>query len=171
MHYLYTDSPTGTLLLAVSAQGLSGVYFPEHRHFKGIAGWQAAPEHPLLLAAAEQLAAYFSGQRQHFDLPLDLSAGTVFQQAVWRQLARIPYGQPLSYGQLAQQLGNPAAVRAVGAANGKNPLSIILPCHRVIAANGALTGYAGGLKNKQYLLNFEANMRQLKPSIFSGFQA
>ena len=156
MKYTEFNSPLGVLCLAASDTGLSGVYFEQHRHFKGIQGWQAAPEHPALQLATQQLNEYFAGQRQHFDLPLDISSGTPFQQSVWRALQQIPFGQTCSYGDLAASIGKSSAVRAVGAANGRNPLSIIVPCHRVIAANGALTGYAGGLKNKQALLQLEA---------------
>jgi len=156
MKYLIWESPLGPLTLAASESGMSGVYFEEHKHFSGVAGWQYDGGYALLVQARQQLDEYFHAGRQSFDLPLDLSAGTPFQQAVWRALQAIPYGQTCSYRDLAVKLENPAAVRAVGAANGKNPLSIILPCHRVIAVSGALTGYAGGLKNKQNLLKFEA---------------
>lgn len=155
MHFTEIDSPLGRLLLAASTQGISGVYFEQHRHFKGSAGWARMDEHPVLLAASQQLSEYFAGQRREFTLPLDLSAGTQFQQTVWQALLKIPYASTESYSGLANQIGNPRAVRAVGAANGRNPVSIIVPCHRVIAANGALTGYAGGMQHKQALLNLE----------------
>ncbi|MFZ6767940.1 methylated-DNA--[protein]-cysteine S-methyltransferase [Undibacterium sp. Di26W] len=155
IHYMNMDSPLGPLLLAASDSGICGVYFEHHKHFKGSAGWQLNPQHPLLLQAVRQLQDYFAGQRQDFDLPLDVSAGTAFQQAVWAGLRQIPFGMTTSYGQLAQHIRQPAAVRAVGAANGRNPISIIIPCHRVIASSGALTGYAGGLENKQALLALE----------------
>ncbi|MFZ6771705.1 methylated-DNA--[protein]-cysteine S-methyltransferase [Undibacterium sp. SXout7W] len=155
MQFTEIDSPLGRLLLAASTQGISGVYFEQHRHFKGSTGWKRRDDHPVLLAASQQLSEYFEGQRQEFTLPLDLSAGTVFQQTVWQALLKIPYASTESYSGLANQIGNPRAVRAVGAANGRNPVSIIVPCHRVIAANGALTGYAGGMQHKQALLNLE----------------
>ncbi|MDE2429216.1 MAG: methylated-DNA--[protein]-cysteine S-methyltransferase [Burkholderiales bacterium] len=158
MKYTYLSTPVGRLLLAASEQGLAGVYFEEHQHFKGSTGWQQEASHPVLIAASEQLNAYFAGQRRVFDVPLDLSAGTAFQQAVWRALLTIPFGQTESYAGLAKMLRNPQAVRAVGAANGRNPVSIIVPCHRVIASNGALTGYAGGIANKQRLLQLEAEL-------------
>lgn len=156
MKYTVWQSPLGPLTLAASERGLSGVYFAEHKHFSGVADWQPDAGQPYLQQAIQQLHEYFHGGRRAFDLPLDLSAGTAFQQAVWRALQAIPYGQTCSYRDLAVHLNNPAAVRAVGAANGKNPVSIIIPCHRVIAVSGALTGYAGGLENKQRLLRFEA---------------
>lgn len=152
--YTEHDSPLGRLILAASARGMRGVYFDEHRHFKGTAGWQRDPRQALLQEAGEQLDAYFAGRRSDFTLPLD-GQGTPFQQAVWQALCAIPFGQVISYGQLAQWLGNPNAVRAVGAAIGRNPVSIIVPCHRVVGATRALTGYAGGLERKQSLLALE----------------
>ncbi|MES2107088.1 MAG: methylated-DNA--[protein]-cysteine S-methyltransferase [Pseudomonadota bacterium] len=156
MFYTNYDSPVGKLLLAASDRGLAGVYFENHRHFKGSAGWQQDDGHEVLLQARQQLQEYFAGTRREFELPLDMSSGTPFQQAVWQALLAIPFGTTASYGELARQLGKPSAVRAVGAANGRNPVSIIVPCHRVIATSGALTGYAGGLANKQVLLAMEA---------------
>lgn len=155
MYYMNYQSPIGPLLLAASDQGLSGVYFEHHKHFKGSAGWQEHEQHLVLQLARQQLQAYFAGQRQDFDLPLDLSSGTSFQQEVWTALRQIPFAKTSSYAALAQEIQRPKAIRAVGAANGRNPLSIIVPCHRVIASNGALTGYAGGLKNKESLLALE----------------
>lgn len=151
-------SPLGPMLLAASPAGLAGVWFTDQRHLPPaelIRSWRPEPTHPLLIAAADQLAAYFLGKSTHFRLPLDLSAGTLFQQAVWRVLLQIPAGSTLSYGDLARQIGKPAAVRAVGAAVGRNPLSIVVPCHRVLGAGGALTGYAGGLRRKTALLQLE----------------
>jgi methylated-DNA-[protein]-cysteine S-methyltransferase len=111
-------------------------------------------KHPILLKTAKQLNEYFAGKRQIFDLPLDFS-GTEFQQKVWQALLTIPFGETCSYKQIAEQIGNVKAVRAVGAANGKNPISIIAPCHRVVGANGKLVGFAGGLENKDILLKIE----------------
>lgn len=159
MFYTNYDSPVGQLLLAATDTGLAGVYFENHKHFKGSTGWQRGDSHAVLVMARQQLQEYFSGRRQAFQVPLDMSAGTPFQQSVWQALLRIPFGATASYGELAQQLGKPSAARAVGAANGRNPVSIIVPCHRVIAGSGALTGYAGGLHNKQALLALEANNR------------
>ncbi len=117
----------------------------------------------MLARAAAQLAEYFAGKRRDFDVPLAAS-GTGFQQRVWRELAKIPYGETRSYGELARALGSPTASRAVGAANGKNPISILVPCHRVIAGSGALTGYAGGVAAKKWLLEHEA--RWGRPALF-----
>lgn len=154
------DGPLGPMVLAASAQGLAGVWFVGQQHFppqaaEGAQAWAMQPEHPVLQAATAQLADYMAGQRQHFDLPLDLSYGTAFQQAVWQALLGVTVGQTCSYTELAQRAGHPQAVRAVGAAIGRNPLSVVVPCHRVVGANGALTGYAGGLAKKSALLALE----------------
>lgn len=153
-YYIQHASPLDSLLLAASERGLSGIYFEEHKHFKGKQDWQYDAQHALLKNAARQLDEYFAGKRTAFDLPLDL-AGTEFQRTVWQELTRIPFGHTASYAQQAQRIGNPKAVRAVGAANGRNPVSIVVPCHRVIATSGAPTGYAGGLERKRYLLALE----------------
>ncbi|MDO8179594.1 MAG: methylated-DNA--[protein]-cysteine S-methyltransferase [Undibacterium sp.] len=156
MFYTEYQSPIGKLLLAASERGLAGVYFEEHKHFKGMDGWQRDDAHFVLQQTRLQLAAYFAGERREFDVPLDMTGGTAFQQAVWQALRTLPFGATASYAQIAKHIGNPGAVRAVGAANGRNPISIIVPCHRVIASSGALTGYAGGLNNKKLLLALEA---------------
>ncbi len=153
--YLIHSSQVGPLRLLASETGLAGVYFAEHKHLQIDPAWQADPQNTLLQNAAQQLDAYFAGSLRDFDLPLDCSQGTPFQQEVWQALRTIPYGKVCSYSALAQQIGRPKAIRALGAANGRNPLSIIIPCHRVIAANGDLQGYAGGLENKQRLLALE----------------
>ena len=150
------DSPLGPILLAASAQGLAGAWFTEgQRDTPDHAAWTEAPGHPVLQRAAAQLADYFDGRRQDFDLPLDLTHGTAFQQAVWQALLAIPFGTSTSYGELARRIGRPKAVRALGAAVGRNPVSIIVPCHRVLGADGSLTGYAGGLDRKTSLLRTE----------------
>lgn len=154
IHYTHVDSPIGPLLLAASDAGLHAIDFPTSRHpARPGADWQAAP-HPLLDEAGRQLAEYFAGQRRQFDLPL-APRGTAFQLEVWQALAVIPYGQTWSYAQLAAHVGRPMAFRAVGGANGRNPLPIVLPCHRVIGADGSLTGFGGGLPIKQFLLSLE----------------
>lgn len=148
------NSPVGPLFLAASDAGLHAVEFaaPRHPVPRG-PHWQAGP-HRWLDAASGQLTEYFAGVRRRFDLPL-AARGTPFQQQVWAGLTRIGYGHTISYADLAQMIGAPTASRAVGAANGRNPLSIIVPCHRVIGANGALTGFGGGLATKQFLLSLE----------------
>ncbi|MGZ3235902.1 MAG: methylated-DNA--[protein]-cysteine S-methyltransferase [Burkholderiaceae bacterium] len=156
--YTEHDSPLGTLILAATEQGLCGVYFEEHKHFKGKEGWQHHPTHGCLPQAIQQLDEYFAGMRKIFDLPLDLH-GTEFQRTVWQALSNIRFGEITTYTQHANRLGNAKAVRAVSTAIGRNPVSIIVPCHRVIGTSGALTGYAGGLERKQYLLALEARPR------------
>ena len=155
MFYTEYHSPIGKLLLAASERGLAGVYFEEHKYFKGTYGWARNDSHPVMEQTQLQLAAYFAGNRREFDLPLDLSHGTAFQQLVWQALRTIAFGSTVSYLDIAKCVENPGAVRAVGAANGRNPISIVVPCHRVIASSGALTGYAGGLNNKTALLALE----------------
>lgn len=152
----HTDSPLGPLLLAATPLGLAGAWFVHgQRDTPDPASWTENPDHPVLREAAAQLADYFAGQRQQFALPLDLRHGTVFQQAVWQALLSIPFGQTCRYGTVAGRVGRPTAVRALGAAVGRNPISIIVPCHRVIGADGSLTGYASGLDRKTALLRLE----------------
>jgi len=147
------STPVGVLRLVGDVHGLREIWFERERHpKKPHTGWQRASE-PLAYAR-KQLEEYFAGTRQAFDLPL-CPHGTAFQKQVWWELARIPYGTTISYGELARRIGQPAAMRAVGAANGRNPLPIVLPCHRVIGANGSLTGFGGGLPTKRYLLSME----------------
>ena len=160
MHYhpptvqAHAESPLGPVRLAASPQGLCGLWFEGQRHEPQQA-WPEQADHPLLQQAALQLQQYLRGERGGFDLPLDLSGGTPFQQAVWRALLAIGRGRTCSYGALSAQLGQPRAVRAVGAAVGRNPLSVVVPCHRVLGADGSLTGYAGGLDRKTALLTLE----------------
>ena len=149
------DSPMGTMLLAASDRGLAGVWFVGQRHGPDSSSWRPDPEHPVLRQAIAQLTAYFAGERVDFDLPLDLQAGTPFQQSVWDALRSIPRGGTTSYADLARRLGRPQAARAIGAAVGRNPVSIVVPCHRVLGTGGALTGYAGGLERKTALLQLE----------------
>lgn len=148
-------SPLGPMTLAASSQGLSGVWFDGQKHQPDPQAWPQDAAHPVLLQAQAQLAEYFAGQRRVFELPLDLGAGTDFHQAVWRGLIQIAPGTTTAYGELARRIGKPLAVRALGAAVGRNPISIIVPCHRVLGADGALTGYAGGLDRKTALLRLE----------------
>ena len=149
------DSPLGPMIVAATARGLAGVWFAGQRHLPDHTGWPQAPDHPVLVEATAQLADYFAGRRTTFDMPLDLQGGTPFQQSVWRALLAIPRGRTVSYGHLSRDVGRPAAVRAVGAAVGRNPLSVVVPCHRVLGSDGSLTGYAGGLDRKTALLTLE----------------
>ena len=154
------ESPVGTLTLVAGTAGLRAVMWPGRDAARmGLPGRAVrAGAASTLEAAARQLDEYFAGTRRSFDLPLDLE-GTPFQLAAWRALAEIPYAETRSYAEQAARLGRPAAVRAVGAANGRNPLSIVLPCHRVIGSDGALRGFGGGLEVKARLLAFEAGAR------------
>ena len=147
--------PLGAMTLAATPRGLSGVWFDGQRHGPNTSAWRADPAHPVLREAIEQLGQYFARQRTSFDLPLDLLAGTLFQQAVWQALLGIAPGATTSYSSLSAAIGKPAAVRALGAAVGRNPVSIVVPCHRVLGADGSLTGYAGGLERKTALLSLE----------------
>jgi methylated-DNA-[protein]-cysteine S-methyltransferase len=148
-------SPLGPMTLAATAQGLAGAWFNGQQHMPATEAWPEQPDHPVLLQAQAQLHDYFTGRRHLFDVPLDPLGGTTFQQAVWQALLAIPVGGTTSYGALAQRIGRPAAVRAVGAAVGRNPITILVPCHRVVGADGSLTGYAGGLERKTALLKLE----------------
>ena len=157
-------SPLGTIFMAATAIGLAGLWFEDQRYLPpgltGPAAWPTDARHPVLKQASQQLGEYFSGQRSHFDLPLDLRGGTAFQQSVWQALLGIAQGEVISYGEVSRRIGNPTAVRAVGGAIGHNPISIIVPCHRVMGSNGALTGYAGGLARKTALLQLEGALAE-----------
>ncbi|MET0289723.1 MAG: methylated-DNA--[protein]-cysteine S-methyltransferase [Pseudoxanthomonas sp.] len=160
--YRYVNSPVGALLVAASDDGLHGIEFPENRHpVKRTPAWSEG-DHRTIDLAQRQLDEYFAGERQVFDLPL-APAGTAFQLLVWKTLAAIPFGSTWSYGQLAHRVGKPSASRAVGAANGRNPLPIVLPCHRVIGSAGALTGFGGGLPTKEFLLRLEGALTGNRP--------
>lgn len=162
------QSPLGTIALAATNKGLAGIWFTENqRHLPpelaGPNAWPQDPDQPVLRQASQQLAEYFAGRRSDFDVPLDLSSGTDFQQAVWQALLDIAPGQTISYGEVGRRIGKPAAVRAVGGAVGRNPVSIIVPCHRVMGSSGALTGYGGGLDRKSALLRLEGALAEDLP--------
>lgn len=153
-------SPVGALTLIATDTGLSAVLWENDDPKRVRVGELVdAPEHPVLIRAERELREYFAGERTSFGVPLD-ATGTAFQKKAWAALLTIPFGETRSYGALAEQLGNPKASRAVGAANGRNPISIIVPCHRAIGADGALTGFAGGLEAKRYLLALETRVKQ-----------
>jgi methylated-DNA-[protein]-cysteine S-methyltransferase len=164
-HYRTTlNSPVGALSLVATDTALIALVWRTHGHSR-VPFEQAAenPNHPVLRETIRQLHEYFAGTRRSFDMPLEFR-GTDFQRRVWAALLKIPYGETRTYGQIAGQLGNPAAVRAVGAANGRNPIAIIAPCHRVIGMSGDLTGFGGGLDAKAFLLALEAPQRRLLAS-------
>jgi methylated-DNA-[protein]-cysteine S-methyltransferase len=146
----FVDGPVGRLRLLASTGGLAAVYWRDSDGPPADRG-----SSPVLEEAARQLAQYFRGERDTFDLPLAPIGGTPFEREVWTELARIPHGETISYAKLAERVGRPKAVRAVGRANAKNPLSIVVPCHRVIGKSGVLTGYSGGLEAKRWLLDHE----------------
>ena len=158
------ESPLGPMILAATSQGLAGLWFVGQRHLPpeltGSENWPVDASHPVLEQTIAQLSEYFAGKRRQFELPLDLSGGTSFQQTVWHALLAIPQGETVSYGQVSQRIGKPAAVRALGAAVGRNPVSIIVPCHRVVGTDGSLTGYAGGLDRKTALLKLEGALEE-----------
>ena len=158
------DSPVGPLMLAADDNGLRHIEFRDNRHPADTGDWHGG-DNPILQATEAQLGEYFAGMRTTFDLPL-APRGTDFQVSVWRELARIPFGTTISYAQLAVRMGNANAMRAVGAANGRNPLPIVLPCHRVIGADGALVGFGGGLPVKEFLLRLEGALPAEQGGLF-----
>lgn len=152
-------SPVGALTLVASDAGLTAILWENDRPGRvKLGAREEAPEHPVLAEAERQIQEYFAGERTSFSVPLDFR-GTDFQKSVWAALLTIPFGETRSYGEIARQIGRPGASRAVGAANGRNPLSIVAPCHRVIGTNGALTGFAGGLAAKEALLGMERRVK------------
>ena len=153
------ESPVGPLGLVADEASLVAVLWPTEAEGRVRLAEEPAPagDHPVPVKTAAQLDEYFAGTRRHFDLPLG-PLGTEFQRQVWWSLAEIPFGETSTYGKQAAAIGRPTAVRAVGAANGRNPLSIVLPCHRIVGADGKLTGFAGGLDTKRWLLDHEASV-------------
>jgi methylated-DNA-[protein]-cysteine S-methyltransferase len=161
-YYSYFDCPLGRLFVQGDGHFVTGLFLPHHKGWRGPdAAWQLS-DAPFA-SIREQLADYFAGKRREFDVPIKL-AGTPFQLRVWQELVRIPFGTTITYAQLAQRIGKPTASRAVGHANGRNPISIIVPCHRVIGADGKLTGYAGGVDKKQWLLAWERRTAASEPA-------
>jgi methylated-DNA-[protein]-cysteine S-methyltransferase len=161
---LYTtfDSPIGELLAVGDGRALHGLHMQEGRKATTVhGGWQVADE--PFAGLRSQLTEYFAGGRRSFDLALEMR-GNPFDQRVWRALREIPYGETVSYGEIARRIGEPSASRAVGVANARNPIAVIVPCHRVIGADGSLTGYGGGLERKRLLLDLEAGMLSLQPA-------
>jgi methylated-DNA-[protein]-cysteine S-methyltransferase len=169
-YYARVESPIATLLLVSDGISLLGLYMADQRHLPPIrADWIAEDSAVPFGAAREQLADYFRGERRNFDVRL-APRGTEFQQRVWAELRRIPFAETTSYGEIARRLGSPGASRAVGLANGRNPIGIMVPCHRVIGARGELTGYAGGLARKEALLAFERSVKARGSHAFAARQ-
>ena len=161
IYYSYLESPVGQLIVRGDGEFITGLFMAGQKRWYGPdAAWQQA-DAPFA-AVREQLAEYFAGERRQFDVPLRM-AGTPFQRQVWQELVRIPLGTTITYAQLAARVGQPTASRAVGNANGRNPIGILVPCHRVIGASGKLTGYAGGLDKKQWLLAWERRLTDAAP--------
>ncbi|MEV4673250.1 MULTISPECIES: methylated-DNA--[protein]-cysteine S-methyltransferase [Actinomadura] len=158
--HVVLDSPVGPLTVVAVDGGLAGLYMEKQRHLppEETFGAPGDPDAEPFATVAKQLTAYFAGELTEFDVPLNLR-GTPFQQRVWAALQEIPYGRTTTYGELAVEIGSPSASRAVGLANGRNPVSVIVPCHRVVGSTGSLTGYGGGLDRKRYLLDFERRTR------------
>ena len=157
-YFTVMDSPIDPLTLISNGTAITGIYMQKHSPAPEQSGKAERNDNlPILLAAKHQLIEYFEGNRREFDL-LMAPHGTEFQLVVWKELCNIPYGETISYGELAKRIGNPNASRAVGLANGANPISVVVPCHRVIGANGKLTGYGGGLPRKEKLLALEAGL-------------
>ena len=162
--YKWVDSPIGRLKLVATDDGLTGILWERERPGRvRLSALVEEPSHTVLIEAERQLHDYFHGRRRTFSLTLDF-AGTAFQRQVWTALLTIPFGETRSYAQIARQIGKPSATRAVGAANGRNPIAIVAPCHRVIGATGKLTGFAGGLEAKAYLLALEADAPNRRPT-------
>jgi methylated-DNA-[protein]-cysteine S-methyltransferase len=157
-HTAIVPSPIGDLLLTGDGRALTGLYMSPHKGRPEIS--EQLRDHPFFTDVIAQLGAYFAGESRSFDVALQ-PAGTPFQQRVWAELSRIPYGETISYAELAKRVGSPNGFRAVGQANGRNPISVIVPCHRVIGANGSLAGYGGGAERKRFLLDLEGAGRWL----------
>ena len=153
--YTKMTSPLGSVILSATDMGLSGIWFDGQKHLPPFKSWKSATDNPYLLQAQDSLQAYFAKETKRFEMSLDLHAGTAFQQQVWLALLKIPYGRTVTYQEISHYIGSPTSVRAVAGAVGRNPLSIMVPCHRVIGSNGTLTGYAGGLDRKLALLTLE----------------
>lgn len=159
-YYSFWRSPIGKILMISDGQALKGLYVENQKYSPALdEGWTCNDDLEIFQSVRKQLSEYFEGKRTEFDLIFSLD-GTDFQREVWNQLSKIPFGETISYLELAQRIGKPKAVRAVGQANGRNPISIMVPCHRVVGMNGSLTGYGGGLVRKEFLLRHEEQTRR-----------
>lgn len=162
MHYYdYYESPHGQMLLVADGEGLSGAYFDGQKYLPQVASqWRRDAHHATLREARRELAEYFGGERRHFEVAL-APCGTPFQRSVWKAISTVRFGKTITYGELAGRAGCPGSARAAGAATGRNPIGIIVPCHRIVGSNGSLTGYAGGLERKRALLALELEIPEL----------
>ena len=168
MHYYdFYESPHGQMLLVAAGEGLSGVYFAGQKYHPQIeSGWRQDARHALLRQAKRELAEYFGGERERFETAL-APEGTPFQRSVWNAISTVGFGKTITYDELARRAGCPGSARAAGAATGRNPISIIVPCHRIVGSNGSLTGYAGGLDRKRALLALESRIPDLLSATLS----
>lgn len=165
-HYDYYDSPCGRMLLVANGGALCGAYFIGQKHFKNIeSDWRCDSRVAPIVQAKRELDEYFGGGRRVFDTPL-APEGTPFQRSVWRAIASAPFGETISYAELARRAGHPGSARAAGAATGRNPIGVIVPCHRIVGVDGSLIGYAGGLATKRRLLTLEAGALSRTPPTF-----
>lgn len=165
------ESPQGQMLLVADDAALTGIYFEGQKYFPEIAGdWKRAASHVPLVQAKRELAEYFAGERKVFDVAM-APEGTPFQRAVWKAISGVAFGETITYGELARRAGSPGSVRAAGAATGRNPLTIVVPCHRIVGSTGSLTGYAGGLDRKRALLAMEAGEMALMSGVRPGGSA
>ncbi len=161
--YDFYDSPHGRMLLVADDAGLSGVYFDGQKYHPELnPEWRREADHAVLAQAKRELAEYFAGERKVFDTPL-APEGTAFQQSVWKAIATVAFGETITYDALARRAGAPGSARAAGAATGRNPITILVPCHRIVGSDGRLTGYAGGLARKRALLALESGIPELLP--------
>jgi len=161
VYYDIFESPQGAMLIVASDKGLAGVHFERQKHHPGLRkDWKRDPQHKLLKQGKRELLEYFAGRRKRFDVAL-APEGTTFQRAVWKAISTVGFGETISYGELARRAGHEGSARAAGAATGRNPVGIIVPCHRIMGADGSLTGYAGGLERKRALLALEGIGRDL----------
>ena len=160
-YFDYYESPLGRMMLVANDDGLTGVYFIGQKHYlRPESGWRKDPANKALRKAKKELGEYFARKRKRFDLPL-APEGSAFQHAVWQAIAGVPFGETISYAELARRAGYPKGARAAGAATGRNPIGIIVPCHRIMGSDGSLTGYAGGLEKKRALLALESGAGSL----------
>ena len=161
-HCDFYDSPQGRMLLVANDEGLCGVYFDGQKYLPDIdPAWRHDPNHTTLEQAKRELEEYFAGERKRFEAAL-APEGTPFQRAVWRAISTVAFGETITYGELAKRAGSPGSARAAGAATGRNPISVIVPCHRIVGSDGSLTGYAGGIERKRALLALESGVRELQ---------
>jgi len=162
MHYFdFYNGPMGRMLVVANDEALSGLYFVDQKYYREVArDWLRGGNHKTVLETARQLTEYFAGARRQFEIPL-AAEGTPFQTEVWRAISSVEYGDSITYSELARRAGHPEAVRAAGTATGRNPITIIVPCHRIVGSNGSLTGYAGGLVRKRALRELEGSARSL----------